>query len=181
MHETESKNRWLSRALERYEVPLLRYATSILRDADRARDVVQDTFLELCDQKPERVAGHLAEWLFTVCRNRALDLRRREGRVRSLGETDADSIESPAEDSSVALEHGERLGAVLRAIDALPQNQREVVRLKFQCDLSYLEISRVTGLSVSNVGFLIHTAIKRLRTRIAPETEPVRGVLRRIR
>ncbi|MEN8713450.1 MAG: sigma factor-like helix-turn-helix DNA-binding protein [Verrucomicrobiales bacterium] len=38
------------------------------------------------------------------------------------------------------------------------------MRLKFQGDLSYKEISEVTGLSVSNVGFLIHTGIKRLRS-----------------
>ena len=45
-------------------------------------------------------------------------------------------------------------------------NQQEVIRLKFQDDLSYREISRITTLSVSNVGFLIHTGIKTLRQRV---------------
>ena len=45
----------------------------------------------------------------------------------------------------------------------LPDNQQEVIRLKFQNDLSYREISEITGLSVSNVGFLLHVGIKRLR------------------
>ena len=45
----------------------------------------------------------------------------------------------------------------------LPENQQEVIRLKFQQGLSYKEISSVTGLSVTNVGFLIHTGLKRLR------------------
>ena len=55
---------------------------------------------------------------------------------------------------------------VLRAMEDLPENQQEVVRLKFQNGLSYREISKVTGLSESNVGFLIHTAVKRLREKI---------------
>ena len=48
----------------------------------------------------------------------------------------------------------------------LPLNQREVVRLKFQNQLSYQEIAAVTSLSVGNVGFLLHTALKTLRSRL---------------
>lgn len=51
---------------------------------------------------------------------------------------------------------------VLQLIDSLPSNQQEVVRLKFQTGLSDREISGITPLSVSNVGFLIRTAIKSL-------------------
>jgi RNA polymerase sigma-70 factor (ECF subfamily) len=57
-------------------------------------------------------------------------------------------------------------------LDRLPKNQREVVYLKFQCDLSYKEISEVTKLSVTNVGFLMHTALKNLRKELL--SEPVR-------
>ncbi len=52
---------------------------------------------------------------------------------------------------------------VIKFLDRLPQNQREVIRLKFEGDMSYKEISQITQLSVSNVGFLIHAGIKRLR------------------
>jgi RNA polymerase sigma-70 factor (ECF subfamily) len=58
---------------------------------------------------------------------------------------------------------------VQRLLAGLPRNQREVVRLKFQNGLSYKEISRITNLSVSNVGFLIHTAIKTLRQQMQQE------------
>ena len=47
----------------------------------------------------------------------------------------------------------------------LPENQQEVVRLKFQNGMSYREIATVTELSVSNVGFLLHAAIQALRAR----------------
>ena len=62
-----------------------------------------------------------------------------------------------------ALEAEETQAAVLRLIERLPRHQQEVIRLKFQNGFSYKEISRITRLSVTNVGFLIHTAIKALR------------------
>src|SRR5262245_4168788 len=78
---------WMSSALERFEGRLLRYAQRIVGDSDEARDVVQDTFLKLCRQNPAELNGRLAQWLYTVCRNRALDVRRR----KSFGGTGADS------------------------------------------------------------------------------------------
>jgi RNA polymerase sigma-70 factor (ECF subfamily) len=45
----------------------------------------------------------------------------------------------------------------------LPESQQEVIRLKFQHQMSYREISRITGQSESNVGFLIHRGIKSIR------------------
>jgi RNA polymerase sigma-70 factor (ECF subfamily) len=61
------------------------------------------------------------------------------------------------------LEAQETMNAILQMIEKLPANQQEVVRLKFQNGFSYKEISRITSLSVSNVGFLLHTAVKSLR------------------
>jgi RNA polymerase sigma-70 factor (ECF subfamily) len=51
----------------------------------------------------------------------------------------------------------------------LSENQQEVVRLKFQSGLSYREISEITDLSVTNVGFLLHTALKKIRERLEAE------------
>jgi RNA polymerase sigma-70 factor (ECF subfamily) len=68
-----------------------------------------------------------------------------------------------------ALEREELHAALLRSIERLPANQQEVVRLKFQNGFSYKEISRITELSVSNVGFLIHTAVTRLRADFAAQ------------
>ena len=59
-----------------------------------------------------------------------------------------------------------RLDAYLQR---LTPNQREVIVLKFQQGLSYEEISRVTGLTPGNVGFLLHHALKRLREWIPRE------------
>jgi RNA polymerase sigma factor (sigma-70 family) len=60
---------------------------------------------------------------------------------------------------------------VLKLIGRLPHNQQEVVRLKFQNGFSYQEISRITSLSVGNVGFILHTALKALRSELAAQPE----------
>ena len=61
------------------------------------------------------------------------------------------------------LEQRETEDRAIALLDRLPETQQEVIRLKFQNDLSYREIADITGHSVSNVGFLLHTGIKRLR------------------
>jgi hypothetical protein len=78
---------WIADALSRYERPLLRHAAWLLNDRDHARDVVQEVFLRLCREKPDRVADHVAEWRFTVCRHLSLDVRERDQRRRRLDET----------------------------------------------------------------------------------------------
>jgi RNA polymerase sigma-70 factor (ECF subfamily) len=52
---------------------------------------------------------------------------------------------------------------VARLLERMPQPQQEVIRLKFQQDLSYRDIARITRLSEGNVGYLIHTGLKDLR------------------
>ena len=72
---------WVSMALDRFEGRLLRYAQRITGDPHRAADVVQETFLKLCHEDQASLDGHLAQWLYTVCRNKALDVRRKESRM----------------------------------------------------------------------------------------------------
>jgi len=169
MNEASAKSEWVRATLERHEGSLLRYAASITGDAERARDVVQETFLKLCGEDREKLDGRLTKWLFTVCRNRAIDVQRKEKRMTALTEMDLETRESAEPSPSLAAEQNESASELLRLLDGLPPNQREVIRLKFQSDLSYAEISRVTNLSVSNVGFLIHTGIKTLRQRFQPD------------
>ena len=160
-------NGWVRDAVSRFEGPLTLYAARLLGDADRARDVVQDTFLKLCRQDAVEIRDRLAEWLFTVCRNRALDVLRKEGRMSRLSAEQGLLCVSHAPDPADGLERREEAARVLALLDGLPPSQREVIRLKFQNGFSYREISRISGHSVSNVGFLIHTGLKTLRHRMA--------------
>jgi RNA polymerase sigma factor (sigma-70 family) len=163
-HMVETREEFVEQALAEYEGPLIGYAMGILHDLDRARDVVQDTFIRLYQQDREKVSRGLKTWLFTVCRNRALDILRKEKRMVALDDDAAVRIQSDDTGPDHAADWDERVAQVMKALDRLSENQREVIQLKFQQGLSYKEISDVTNLSSGNVGFLLHTGLKRLRS-----------------
>ena len=157
---------WMRSVLDRYEGPLLRYAARILGDVEQARDVVQDTFLRLWKAKGDLDPDSPAEWLFTVCRNRALDVRRKERRMTRLTEPMEQSRRSPDPSPTELAQRHEAADEIGQALRQLSDRQQEVLRLKFQNSFSYRQIARITGMSVSNVGFLIHTGIGKIRTRL---------------
>jgi RNA polymerase sigma-70 factor (ECF subfamily) len=165
---------WIRVAVDRFERPLTLYAARLLGDAEAARDVVQDTFLRLCTQDRETIEPRLAEWLFTVCRNRSLDVLRKESRMSQLTEEQVGARPSADPGPAELVERRESASEAVRLLDALPPNQRDVIRLKFQNGFSYQEISRISGHSVSNVGYLIHIGLKTLRGQLA-ELQPVRA------
>jgi RNA polymerase sigma factor (sigma-70 family) len=153
--------------LRRFEIPLLQFATGITGDRERARDVVQETFVKLQNngafQNPEP-----ATWLFTVCRNGALNVCRKERRMRYLDEGLIEAHEGGEQAMPFErLEQQEAAGFLLRIVATLPPRQQEVIQLKFQNDLSYQQIAEITKTTANNVGVLIHTALKTLRQRYA--------------
>jgi RNA polymerase sigma-70 factor (ECF subfamily) len=176
----------LGALLDRYERPLVRYAQSIIGDLEGARDVVQETFITFLRRGPEgasaassdgAASNHLEGWLFTVCRNRALDQRRKQSRIIYMEQTDDRTSDEPG--PGLMLERKESAGSLLRLLDQLSENQRDVIRLKFQNDLSYREIAEITKLSVGNVGFLLHTGLKKLRELLGEQPrEAFEGPLR---
>src|SRR5213595_4097590 len=72
--------------LRRFEIPLLQFATRITGDRERARDVVQETFIKFQRNGSLDREDKAATWLFTVCRNRALNVCRKERRMMYLDE-----------------------------------------------------------------------------------------------
>ena len=81
---------------------------------------------------------------------------------------DVDMAVRPAADPDPAsdAETRDRTESVAALLTELPERQQELIRLKFQNNLSYKEISGITKLSVSNVGYLLHTSIQALRQRL---------------
>ena len=136
---------------------------TFLHDVERARDVVQDTFIRLYQQDIEKVSGGLKTWLFTVCRNRALDVIRKEKRIVALKEDEMAEVPTSRRTPAERADLEERVLQMRSGLERISENQREVILLKFEQGLSYREIAEVTGLSDGNVGFLIHTGLKRLR------------------
>jgi RNA polymerase sigma-70 factor (ECF subfamily) len=157
---------WVLEVLREFERPLLRYAASIAGE-DRARDIVQDTFLRLCTEAPKGVENHVAAWLFTVCKNRALELRRSDQRLTPMEEDDLP--QSPDSGPATKLEQKESMSRVGSAMAALSEQYREALLLKVDGGLTYKEIAAVMGITVGHVGFILHTAIAEIRERLAKQ------------
>lgn len=127
-----------------------------------ACDAVQHTFLRLCDQHPADLDDRLALWLFTVCRNKAMDLLRKQGRTESLSEQSSSAVRGREPNPADVVERGD-LHALLRELfDELPKSQREVLELWLQ-GFSHHEIAQITDRRESYVRLLNHRGLKRLR------------------
>ena len=163
---TTIHEQWIASVMEKYEAGLIRYAMLFTGSEDRARDVVQDTFIKLCRQKRPDVEQFVKAWLYKVCRNRSLELLRKENRMMELNESTLSSTSSLTPSPAVQAEQSDQIQLALSLVGMLPEKQQEVVRLKFQHQLSYKEISEVADISVSNVGVILHTALKHLRQKM---------------
>ena len=167
---------WITDCVGQWEKPLIAYARRLLGSEDAARDVVQEAFLRLCHQPRNVIEHRVVEWLFTVVRHCAINHLRKEKSMQLQAEPltaeITTHITAPGATASPMsqCETGENYQGLLLALATLPHNQQECIRLKFQQHLSYQHISRVTGLSVTNVGYLIHIGIKTLRVHMTSTT-----------
>jgi RNA polymerase sigma factor (sigma-70 family) len=167
------ENERMKALLARFELPLLQYATRIVGDRDRARDVVQETFIKFQNNGASSSQPEPATWLFTVCRNGALNVCRKEKRMTFL---DEEIIEARPDEQPMPferIEQSEAAGFLLKIVSTLPPRQQEVIQLKFQNDLSYQEIAEMTKTTANNVGVLVHTPLKTLRQKYAQAAKEV--------
>ena len=151
--------------VDAHENGLLRYAQRLLRSRESAQDVVQDAFVRylrkpLAYGEPRQRAG----WLYRVTHNLCIDLIKRESKRGEI----YDRLEMPAITKLpvagvLAAEQWDRLD---RLLEHVSDDQRTVILLFFQEELSYKEIAEVTGFSMSNVGMLLLRGLKKLRSMI---------------
>ena len=160
------RRQWVLAMLRDYETPLTRFATRLLGDEDAARDVVQFAFLRLCDPSGSAPGDnsdhHTARWLYTVCRNKAIDVMRLRRRTERLAEVQSPAYTSREPDPATAAELEDLSGQLGDAIDRLPPNQRETVLLWAE-GFSYREIAEMTDRTEGNIRVLVHRALQGLR------------------
>ena len=161
--ERVAQRAWVLSALDEFEGRLLRYSQRLTGgDLDLARDVVQHAFLRLCDQRPEELDGRLAAWLFAVCRNRAIDMQRKNSRLEPLGVVNGAETHCRERDPAELAEMRDAGERIRRAIATLPEKQRDVVNL-WADGFTYREISEITEHTESYVRVIAHRAFHALR------------------
>jgi RNA polymerase sigma-70 factor (ECF subfamily) len=139
------------------ESGLLRYAIGLVGRRTVAEELVQETFLRLHPiwSEVENPRG----WLYRSLRNLALNHLRDQPREAELHEDTVAAEEGPAPE---VLGRHEAVGMMRLLLAELPEEDRDLIRLKYHEDLKYQEISRRTGLSVGNVGYRLHHVLKAL-------------------
>jgi RNA polymerase sigma-70 factor (ECF subfamily) len=167
---TETASTWpadaIDRLVDRYERPLLAYACRMLGgDWQGAQDAVQETFLRLCREDHAKIDSRVAAWLFSVCRSRVIDMQR-TNHARPIDASQV-SVADPGPDAAQVASDAEEQVQLNQLVQRLSPRQQEVLRLRLQAGLSYREIAEVTGLTIGNVGFHLHEAIRKLRDSLA--------------
>jgi len=145
-----------------HESALLAYAQSLVKQNETAQDIVQEAFMRL-HADFENVRQPQA-WLYRTVHNLAVNQLRAGRKIVPLVAEEANQIElcdaQPLPDEYLA--KMEAIGQTRLSLDVLDARSRELIRLKFEEGLSYKEISERTSLSISNVGYLLHHALKDL-------------------
>lgn len=153
------------------ETPLLGYALRLTGEMALAEDVVQEAFMKLHAQFQQ--VREPRRWLYRTVHNLALNQRRHSARIVPLTRPDEDEGASDNEVTDPTLMPDEQIarwegiGLVRLSLENLDERSRELIRLKFNEDLSYKEISARTGLKVGHIGYLLHHALKTVAAELA--------------
>ena len=153
---------WVLSVLKEYEVRLTRYVIRLTGDEHLASDVVQHAFMRLCEQDPEKVREHVAAWLYAVCRNRVVEICRKERRMELFGEVRQAGCQSAEPNPATTAESNDTFALLKRIIRMLPAVQRDVIELWSE-GFTYRQISQITQRTEGNVRVLMHRAIKKIR------------------
>ena len=154
----------ISELIERHSRRVRNYIGMMVKDDAVADDIFQETFIKaikVIDEGGYTDSGKFLSWILRIAHNRVLDHFRREKSSRQINEKEAgyDVLgtlrisEDNVEDNIV---QGEVVETIRNLVDALPEDQREVVRLRYYSKLSFQEIAEQTEVS-------INTALGRMR------------------
>lgn len=158
-----------------YEAALLRYAGRILHNDNAAQDVVQNAFIRLFRRWEDDMtpSPKLSSWLYRVTHNCAVDYLRKESRRHLLHTRLAEEHAKFAPpDRGKAFRISEAAEGAAAALKTLKLREQQLVVLKVYEEKSYKEISEITGLTVSNVGYILHHAMKKM----AAELKKVKAI-----
>lgn len=165
--------------VDKYKQPVMNVVFRMLRDATEAEDVAQNVFIQVHRSAERyRASSKFSTWLFTIARNLCLNEIRRRSRHP------ADSMDVPHPEQEDApwhqfedkatfsapeqMLHSELEEKIGEALAELPENQRTAILLCRQSELSYEEIAKIIGCSLSATKSLIHRGREVLKDKLKP-------------
>ncbi len=143
---------------------VLRYIRVTTRCAHDAEDLAQDVFVKALGSEKQLSGEPLSAWLHQIARNRVAEFyRRRKVERRGADEMKTQYAAERAADSSGAVILQDSHRAALNAIDALDDNEREALTLKFSGAYTNIQIAGIMSLTPGNLGVILCRALKKVR------------------
>jgi RNA polymerase sigma-70 factor (ECF subfamily) len=143
---------------DQYSKDVYRFSYWLSGDADEAKDITSETFVRVWTSTNEIRVESVKAYLFTIARNLYLQSKRKKKRFFPLEEEMRDAALRPDQAAEVRSE----LDEVLKALQTLSEIDRTVLIMRTEDELSYEEISRSTGLSISAVKVKVFRARAKL-------------------
>jgi len=175
----QGDSRAFAELVDKYKQPVMNVVYRMIHDATEAEDLAQNVFVQVYRSAHRyQVSSKFSTWLFTIVRNLCLNEIRRRSRhpADSMDAPHPEQEEQPwqqFEDKKVfappdQLLHGELQEKIEQALAELPENQRVAILLCRQDELSYEEIAKVLGCSLSATKSLIHRGRELLKQKLKP-------------
>ncbi len=143
-------------SVELYSDNLYRFVLKNIKDVDKAKDIVQDTFLKFWEKRDNVTSSKIKSYLFTVAYHTLIDVVRREKKQGCF-------IDVKEESYSVQTEYSDLQEVLHEAIEKLPEDQKAVILLRDYEGYAYDEIAEITGMTESQVKVYIFRGRKFLK------------------
>lgn len=147
-----------------YAQPVFRYLYNRIGSVQEAEDATAQTFLAALERLPKyRHDGYFASWLFSIARNKAMDYFRERRKEDSL-----DGSENIHSDDNLIQDviRTERTTALSNLIKALPENDQEMIRLRYIAELSFAEMGHFLGRKEDTVKKSLYRLLARLKAQL---------------
>jgi RNA polymerase sigma-70 factor (ECF subfamily) len=153
---------------DRYVQRLYHYCYHRTNNVHDAEDLTAQTFLATLEGFPHyRQDGHFAAWLFAIARNKVVDYYRRTPNV-PLEETTLPPFHA---DLAGETESSQQKGILLRAIRALPEDEQELIRLRYVAELPFAEIAKALHKSEGATKKMLYRLLADLKSQMEAEHE----------
>ncbi len=152
--------------VRRYYQPLTRYLQRLVGE-NMADELLQQTWLSVLDHAdkfdPGSGGGGFKAWLFRIATNKANDHWRSRGREKKAREGLRLVVDEEGPAADHRMEGTEQEEKLRRAIAQLPENQRQVLLLRYYSDLKFVEIAKLLGCPLNTALGRVHKAMIKLR------------------
>ncbi|MGI8546014.1 MAG: sigma-70 family RNA polymerase sigma factor, partial [Gemmatimonadaceae bacterium] len=154
---------------DRWLQPVYSLVVHLLKDADEAEDVVEETFWQIWQRASsyDATRGTARTWILTICRSRALDRLRSRQRQREDASADIAVLRDTAADPSANAEGAERREMVFNALGELPHDQRRALELAYFRGLSQSEIAEFLGEPLGTIKTRMRLGMQKLRDKLS--------------